>query len=118
MIYSCCNQNRKAAVLGNPTLNGIDYLEVLDSEAVPLGLPRQQTLVIHCLNPCNNAAHADQHHDHRRRKHHRRHRGLGCDRLIAGGSNTPPPLQRSPLRPRRYFTGLPDANQCNRRRHQ
>ena len=33
MIYSCCNENRKAAVLGNPTLNGIDYLEVLDHEA-------------------------------------------------------------------------------------
>ena len=31
MIYSCCNENRKAAVLGNPTLNGIDYLEVLDT---------------------------------------------------------------------------------------
>ena len=30
MIYTCCNENRKAAVLGNPTLNGIDYLEVLD----------------------------------------------------------------------------------------
>ena len=42
MIYTCCNENRKAAVLGNPTLNGIDYLEVLDDEA-PAGVPRQQT---------------------------------------------------------------------------
>lgn len=49
MIYSCCDNNRKTAVLGNPALNGIDYLEVLDSEAVPLGLPRQQTLLLHCL---------------------------------------------------------------------
>src|SRR5262249_17629848 len=31
------------------TPNGIDYLEVLDSDAVPLGLPRQQILLIHCL---------------------------------------------------------------------
>ncbi len=33
VIYACCNENRRAAVLGNPTLNGIDYLEVLDHEA-------------------------------------------------------------------------------------
>jgi hypothetical protein len=50
VIYSCCNDNRKSAVLGNPALNGIDYLEVLDSGAPP-GVPRQQTLLIHCLNP-------------------------------------------------------------------
>jgi Baseplate J-like protein len=49
MIYACCNSNRKAAVLGNPSLNGLDFLEVLDLEAIPLGLPRQQTLVLHCL---------------------------------------------------------------------
>lgn len=50
MIYSCCKEKRKAAV-SNPAvnLNGIDYLEVLDSAAVQIGLPRQQTLVIHCL---------------------------------------------------------------------
>ena len=40
MIYNCCNENRKAAVLGNPTVNGIDYLEVLDHDAIPLGSPR------------------------------------------------------------------------------
>ncbi|MGA9587153.1 MAG: putative baseplate assembly protein [Terracidiphilus sp.] len=50
LTYACCNENRKAAVLGNPTLNGIDYLEVLDHDAIPLGIPRQQTLVVHCLN--------------------------------------------------------------------
>jgi len=51
MIYSCSNENRKATILNNPGLNvnGIDYLEVLDSEAVPLGLARQQTLLVHCL---------------------------------------------------------------------
>jgi hypothetical protein len=51
MIYACCNENRKAVVLGNPTLNGIDYLEVLDPKAVPLDTLSQQTLLIHCLNP-------------------------------------------------------------------
>jgi hypothetical protein len=50
LTYACCNENRKAAVLDNPTLNGIDYLEVLDHDAIPLGIPRQQTLVVHCLN--------------------------------------------------------------------
>jgi hypothetical protein len=31
------------------TPNGIDYLEVLDSDAVPLNSPRQRTLLVHCL---------------------------------------------------------------------
>ncbi|HEY2471686.1 MAG TPA: putative baseplate assembly protein [Terracidiphilus sp.] len=55
-IYACCNEKRKAAVLGNPTLNGIDYLEVLDHQAKLLSTPtqpspRQRTLVVHFLNP-------------------------------------------------------------------
>jgi hypothetical protein len=33
MIYSCCNENRKAAVLQS-ALNGIDFLEVLDQDAI------------------------------------------------------------------------------------
>jgi hypothetical protein len=49
MIYQCCNEKRKSAVLGNKSLNGIDYLEVLDSGA-PNGVPRQQVLLVHCLN--------------------------------------------------------------------
>src|SRR5215471_7450132 len=53
MIYACCNENRKAAVLGSTTFNGIDYLEVLDSGVPPPPpvVPRQRTLLIHCLNP-------------------------------------------------------------------
>ena len=55
MIYSCCNKNRKAALLENPSLNlnGIDFLEVLDHDAVGLDSPRQQTLLVHCLNGQN-----------------------------------------------------------------
>jgi hypothetical protein len=49
VIFQCCDERRKAAVLGNPALNGIDYLEVLDLDAIPLGSPRQRTLLIHCL---------------------------------------------------------------------
>lgn len=43
MIYNCCSETRKAAILGNPAvaLNGIDYLEVLS----------QQTLRVTCLKP-------------------------------------------------------------------
>ena len=56
MIYSCCNEARKAAVLNQTALNGIDYLEVLDSGAPQgaspaLSVPRQQVLLVHCLNP-------------------------------------------------------------------
>ena len=51
MIYTCCDEKRRAAILGNPALNGIDYLEVLDHAAIPLGSPRQQTLLVYCLKP-------------------------------------------------------------------
>jgi hypothetical protein len=51
VIYACCsNEVRRAAVLDNPALNGIDYLEVLDSQA-PAGSPPQRTLLVHCLKP-------------------------------------------------------------------
>ena len=43
MIYHCCDALRRNAVAAHPTLNGIDYLEVLDNEAPP-GSPRQRTL--------------------------------------------------------------------------
>jgi hypothetical protein len=47
--YVCKNPLRRALVLENGTLNGIDFLEVLDDEAIPLGSPRQQTLLVHFL---------------------------------------------------------------------
>lgn len=50
MIFSCCNENRKNAVRSAPALNGIDYLEVLES-AAPSNVPPRQILFIHCLNP-------------------------------------------------------------------
>jgi hypothetical protein len=45
MIYRCCDERRRQAVADHPVLNGIDYLEVLDSEA-PSGSPRQRTLLV------------------------------------------------------------------------
>ena len=49
MIYQCCDEKRKAAVLGKPALNGIDYLEVLGFDAKPLGLQPQTVLIVRCL---------------------------------------------------------------------
>ena len=60
VIYTCCNENRKAAVLGNPTLNGIDYLEVLDCDAQPLGLAPADDLLVHCLKAAPTGSDAGQ----------------------------------------------------------
>ena len=48
MIYFCCDEKRRKAVGAKPGLNGIDFLEVLDSEALPLD-QRQRMLFIHFL---------------------------------------------------------------------
>jgi hypothetical protein len=50
MIYHCCDALRREAVRAHPTLNGIDYLEVLDNDA-PAGSPRQRTLLVRLLKP-------------------------------------------------------------------
>ena len=47
MIYSCCDENRRAAVMNNPALNAIDYLELRDGHT----LNGQRTLLLHCLKP-------------------------------------------------------------------
>ncbi len=48
MIYSCCEPRRRELVLGHATLNGIDFLEVLDTET-PEPSPRQRTLILRFL---------------------------------------------------------------------
>ncbi len=48
--YTCCQENRRAAVDADSTLNGIDWLEVLDLDA-PADSPRQQTLMVRLLKP-------------------------------------------------------------------
>lgn len=50
MIYRCCDENRRMLVRAHPTLNGIDYVEILDSEA-PAGSPRQRTLLVRFVKP-------------------------------------------------------------------
>ena len=48
MIYFCCDGLRRQAVRDHPTLNGIDFLEVLDDPALSTDL-RQRTLYVHFL---------------------------------------------------------------------
>ncbi len=45
------NDSKRRLSAANPAFNGIDFLEVLDQQAVPLGSPRQQTLLVHFLEP-------------------------------------------------------------------
>jgi len=49
--YSCTSSLRRNLVAQQGTLNGIDFIEVLDSEAKAIGSPQQQTLVLHLLLP-------------------------------------------------------------------
>ena len=49
MIYFCCDDNRRSVLLGNPNLNGIDYLEVLDDPSAPAG-QNQRTLFVTFVN--------------------------------------------------------------------
>jgi hypothetical protein len=102
MIYSCCNENRKAAVLKNATLNGLDFLEVLDQDAIALNSPRQRTLLIHCLKAAPSGL-------------------TPLNVLISGGESithisidwiaqatAPPPALTNPLE-QAFFQALPDA---------
>jgi len=50
VIYTCCEENRRALVDAHAMLNGIDWLEVLDLDA-PAGSPRQRTLMVRLLKP-------------------------------------------------------------------
>ena len=51
MIYHCCDELRRDRVINeSATLNGIDYLEVLDHGAPP-DSPRQRTLLVRLLRP-------------------------------------------------------------------
>ena len=47
MTYSCCDELRRQVVRNHPTLNGIDFLEVV-SHAAPTEAERQQTRAPFC----------------------------------------------------------------------
>ncbi|MEQ8651693.1 MAG: putative baseplate assembly protein [Kiloniellales bacterium] len=57
-LYHCCDENRRSAVDAHPTLNGIDFLEVLDGDAPP-GSPPKQTLLVRMLKPAPVGLSAD-----------------------------------------------------------
>ena len=48
--YRCDDPARAIEIRAHPSLNGIDYLEVLDDDAPP-GAPPQRTLLAHCFKP-------------------------------------------------------------------
>jgi len=49
MIYFCCDDDRRRnAVKAHPTLNGIDFLEVVDDHDDPFA-ERQRTLLVHFI---------------------------------------------------------------------
>ena len=48
--YFCTRPRRLLALREHPTLNGIEWLEVLDREA-PAGSPRQRTLLVQLVRP-------------------------------------------------------------------
>jgi hypothetical protein len=50
MIYACCDERRRRAILEHPTLNGIDFLEVLDDASLPND-QRQRTLFVYFIKP-------------------------------------------------------------------
>lgn len=49
MNYACCDPARRNAIKGNPTVNGIDFLEVVDEAGAPYA-ERQTTLTVHLIN--------------------------------------------------------------------
>jgi predicted phage baseplate assembly protein len=49
-VYYCCDENRRNAVRGHGSLNGIEFLEVLDDPALP-DEDRQRTLFVHFVKP-------------------------------------------------------------------
>ena len=106
MIYSCCNENRKSAALAS-SVNGIDYLEVLDHEALLLGAsPRQRTLLVHCLNPIDPVA-ADWKTSNILIKGGESITGITASWVAPAKSTPPPPVTTT--QEQQYFTTLSDA---------
>ena len=53
--YQCCDERRRAAIAGRTDLNGISYLDVVDTAGSPIG-PILTTLVLHFINPVTAAS--------------------------------------------------------------
>jgi len=101
VIYTCCEENRRALVEAHATLNGIDYLEVLDLDA-PAGSPRQRTLLVRLLKPVPAGLTAEN----VRIEGGERIRNIGVDWV--GIASAPPP-EANPAE-QALFTALPNAD--------
>ena len=50
MIFHCCSEERRDALLDHPSLNGLDNVEVVDDPSQPAA-QRQRTLIVRFVNP-------------------------------------------------------------------
>jgi len=55
MKYTCCSEERRELVKGHPTLNGIDFLEVVDNPSDPDEV-RQTVLLVHFIKDISPGA--------------------------------------------------------------
>ncbi|MBP1150550.1 putative baseplate assembly protein [Methylocaldum sp. RMAD-M] len=101
MIYHCCDERRRNKVAAHPTLNGIDYLEVLDREA-PLGSPRQQTLLVRLFKAVPPGFAAQQ----VRIEGGERVRGVRVEWVAPASA---PPAEATPAEAA-FFAGLPEPD--------
>lgn len=101
MIYHCCDTPRRNAVDKHPTLNGIDYLEVLDHDSPEPSL-RQRTLLVRLLKPVPAGLGVDQ----VRVEGGERVRLIDVQWVAAASS---PPAEATAAE-QVYFTALPDAD--------
>jgi hypothetical protein len=101
VIYHCCDELRRNAVDAHPTLNGIDYLEVLDNDA-PAGSPRQRTLLVRLLKPVPAAFPAER----VRIEGGERERDIRVEWV--GQASAPPP--EATAAEQAFFTALPEAD--------
>ena len=55
VTWPCCDELRRQVVRNHPTLNGIDFLEVID-HAAPTEAERQRKLELHFVKPLGSLA--------------------------------------------------------------
>jgi hypothetical protein len=106
--YTCCDELRRNAVAAHATLNGIDFLEVLDRDAPDFdllgGSPRQRTLLLRLLKVPALALDADN----VRIEGGERVRDIRIE-WVGMANNPPAEPQTTPVE-RTFFTSLPEAD--------
>ena len=99
--YTCCDELRRNAVDAHATLNGIDFLEVLDRDAPP-DSPRQRTLLLRLLKaPASALVKGNL-----RIKGGERVRNIRIE-WVSMANN--PPAEATPAE-QAFFTALPEAD--------